>query len=147
MKYSSYEFSKVGNFSAPSDTIFVVLCEEFRCDSIEYFGHIDFIVSKKDFTNDDGKFSLSFILRFGALFSSEKTGIIYNNQIADSFTVSSPWRKFSWSEENAPRPGARPLSSMVPVIITDENGDVRMVIGGSGGSRITLSVAWVYLFL
>eukprot|EP00795_Rhopilema_esculentum_P015621 gene15621-6904_t len=83
--------------------------------------------------------------KFGALFSSKKTGIVYNNEIGDAHTLSSPWRKFTWSEENAPRPGSRPLSAMVPTILTDENGDVRMVIGGSGGSKITLSVAWVIM--
>ena len=82
-------------------------------------------------------------LRFGAKFASNKTGIVYNNQIADSYTLSSPWRKFSWSEENAPRPCSRPLSAMVPTILTDEDGNVRMVIGASGGTKITLSVAWV----
>ena len=81
--------------------------------------------------------------RFGAKFGSSKTGIVYNNQIADSHILSSPWRKFSWSEENAPRPCSRPLSAMVPTILTDEEGNVRMVIGASGGTKITLSVAWV----
>lgn len=38
--------------------------------------------------------------------------------------------------DNYPAPGKRPLSSTCPVIIEDANGDVEMVVGGSGGSRI-----------
>ena len=83
------------------------------------------------------------LFRFGAKFASEKTGIVYNNEIADAYTLSSPWRKFSWSEENAPRPRSRPLSAMAPTILTDDDGNVRMVIGASGGAKITSSVAWV----
>lgn len=44
---------------------------------------------------------------------------------------------------NAPLPGRRPLSSTCPSVITDENNNIVMVIGGSGGTRITLSTAWV----
>ncbi|PSN41005.1 Gamma-glutamyltranspeptidase 1 [Blattella germanica] len=54
------------------------------------------------------------------------------------------------SETNFVYPGKRPLSSMCPVIIVDEKGDVRLVIGGSGGIRIITSVALVlvrYLWL
>lgn len=40
-------------------------------------------------------------------------------------------------------PGKRPLSSMCPTIILDQNGDVRLLIGGAGGIKITTSVAYV----
>ena len=44
------------------------------------------------------------------------------------------------------RPGKRPLSSMSPVVITDENGDVKMVVGAAGGSKITSTTAIVSIY-
>nr|CAH7752524.1 unnamed protein product [Callosobruchus chinensis] len=47
----------------------------------------------------------------------------------------------SWfaQQQNAAR--KRPLSSMSPSIVTDKNGDVKLVVGASGGSRIISAVA------
>lgn len=40
-------------------------------------------------------------------------------------------------------PGKRPMSSMCPTIIINGDGDVEMIIGAAGGSKITTSVASV----
>ena len=78
----------------------------------------------------------------GAKFRSATTGIVYNNEMADYFTNAS-FKGYQWPKANSPGPGKRPLSSTCPSIIVDQNGDVVMVAGASGGTRITLSVAWV----
>lgn len=77
-----------------------------------------------------------------------ESGIIYNNELADYFTNDSYKSFFGNGTSKAPMynlpgGGRRPLSSTCPSIITNEKGDVIMVVGGSGGTRITLSTAWV----
>ena len=56
------------------------------------------------------------------------------------------WEKvdgISPSPVNFPEPGKRPFSSMSPAILTDDKGDVQLVIGASGGKRITTAVSLV----
>ena len=48
------------------------------------------------------------------------------------------------SEVNFPEPGKRPFSSMSAAILTDNKGDVQLVIGASGGKRITTAVSLVW---
>lgn len=47
------------------------------------------------------------------------------------------------SPANFIEPYKRPLSSMCPTILLDENGQVELLIGSAGGSKITSSVAYV----
>ena len=82
------------------------------------------------------------IFSFGAKFRSQTSGIIFNNELADFFRNDS-FSGYPWPQANAPGPGKRPLSSTCPSIIVDENGNVVLVVGASGGTRITLSTAWV----
>ncbi|KAL6929721.1 hypothetical protein ACO0SA_001125 [Hanseniaspora valbyensis] len=81
-------------------------------------------------------------LLFGSLLHDPVTGMIFNNEMDD---FSSPYEEpnsfgLRPSKYNIPEPNKRPLSSMVPTIIIDELGRVELVIGASGGSRITTSV-------
>ena len=73
-----------------------------------------------------------------------RNGIIYNNEMDD---FSTPGLQNLWgylpAEANFIKPGKRPLSSMSPTIVVDANGDVVMVVGGSGGSRIISGTATV----
>ena len=47
------------------------------------------------------------------------------------------------SDVNFPKAGKRPFSSMSPAILTNGSGDVQLVIGASGGKRITTAVSLV----
>ena len=78
----------------------------------------------------------------------KRTGIIFNNIMDDFSLPDKPsWSDDAWiaptNEANWISPGKRPLSSMSPTIITDKNGDVVMVTGGSGGTKIITAVAQV----
>uniref|UniRef100_A0A6E8VY58 Gamma-glutamyltransferase n=1 Tax=Anopheles coluzzii TaxID=1518534 RepID=A0A6E8VY58_ANOCL len=74
----------------------------------------------------------------GAMIRSPSTGIVLNDEMDD---FSTPGLINSYGLPASPAnfivPGKRPLSSMTPTIVTDGTGDVRIVAGSAGGSRIT----------
>lgn len=75
--------------------------------------------------------------RFGAKYRSLVTGIIYNNEM-DDFSSPNSFNYFGLqpSKSNYIAPFKRPMSSMSPVIFADNNGNVRLIAGASGGTRI-----------
>ncbi|XP_014669914.1 PREDICTED: gamma-glutamyltranspeptidase 1-like [Priapulus caudatus] len=77
---------------------------------------------------------------FGSKVAGRLSGIIYNNEIMDFFNNKTG--KAS-SPANFILPGKRPMSSMCPMILVDRSGQVRLVIGASGGAKITSSTAWL----
>jgi gamma-glutamyltranspeptidase/glutathione hydrolase len=88
-------------------------------------------------------------LPFGAMVEVPGRGIMLNDQLDDFSDATPPsgdpgLARPDGMVTNAPRPGARPTSSMTPTIVV-EDGKVVAVIGGSGGMRIATSVTWVTL--
>ncbi|KAF8052940.1 hypothetical protein N665_1485s0009 [Sinapis alba] len=77
---------------------------------------------------------------FGSGFMSTSTGIILNNQMAD-FSIPT---EESAAPANYIKANKRPLSSMMPLIITKDN-ELVGVIGASGGIYIIPAVIQVFL--
>ncbi|XP_065280283.1 scoloptoxin SSD14-like isoform X3 [Dermacentor albipictus] len=73
-------------------------------------------------------------------------GVVLNNQMDDFSTPG--MRNFygvAPSVANFIFPGKRPMSSMAPVVVIDEKGDVQLALGGTGGAKITSGVALVIM--
>ncbi|MFI5296966.1 MAG: gamma-glutamyltransferase [Polyangiales bacterium] len=88
-------------------------------------------------------------LPFGARVEVPGRGLMLNDQLDDFSDAMPPTGDATIARPdgfvtNAPRPGARPTSSMTPTIVV-QDGKVIAVIGGSGGMRIATSVTWVSL--
>lgn len=77
---------------------------------------------------------------------SAQSGIIFNNEM-DDFGVPGRNNSFDYppSPSNYIRPSHRPLSSSTPTIVTDEDGEVVMIAGASGGSRIPTATSQVII--
>lgn len=70
-----------------------------------------------------------------------KTGIILNDEMDD---FSTPGKVNIYgiapSEANYIAPQKRPLSSMAPSLIVGKDGEIEMIVGSAGGSKITTSI-------
>ena len=74
----------------------------------------------------------------------EHTGIIYNNEL-DDFSWMNDGQQDIRSSKNMIQPGKRPLSAQSPLIIIDNEGNLRQILGASGATKIFTSVAQVSL--
>ncbi|XP_070074576.1 scoloptoxin SSD14 isoform X1 [Drosophila takahashii] len=82
----------------------------------------------------------------GAKVRSRQTGFILNDEMDD---FSTPGKINAYgipaSPANFIKPGKRPMSSTCPSIVLDSHGNVKLIVGGAGGSKITTSVAQTIL--
>jgi len=79
---------------------------------------------------------------FGAKLVGKDSGVVLNDEL-DDFTLAKDVKALGIaSSPNAPRPGARPVSSMTPSIALKDGRPV-LAIGGSGGMAISTNVTQV----
>jgi gamma-glutamyltranspeptidase len=92
--------------------------------------------------------SLTFTVNggFGAAAVAAGTGILLNNEMDDFAVAPGVPNLFGLvgGEANAIAPGKTPLSSMTPIIVT-ENGKFRLAAGAPGGSTIITTVLQIVL--
>lgn len=82
---------------------------------------------------------------FGCGQAGSRTGIIFNSGLDD---FSHPTGKNNYfglppSSANYWAPNKQAVSSMAPIILTDHRGQVKIVIGASGGTKIITATALV----
>ncbi|CAF0760813.1 unnamed protein product [Adineta ricciae] len=86
-------------------------------------------------------------LYYGSKVLGPETDIVYNDEM-DDFSTPNTTNYFGVpaSPANYIEAGKRPVSSMAPLIIIDKrNQQIQQVLGASGGTRITTSIAQVAL--
>ncbi len=86
-------------------------------------------------------------LGFGSGLVVDGYGVVLNNEMDDFSLAPGVPNAFGLvgSEANAIEPGKRPLSSMTPTLVLDEQDRVVLVVGASGGSTIISATLQVLL--
>ncbi|XP_072048683.1 glutathione hydrolase 1 proenzyme-like [Amphiura filiformis] len=80
---------------------------------------------------------------FGARVRGNKTGIIYNDHMADFSHKKDANYVTNSGNEIVPGQKKHPMSAMSPSIMVSKDGDVRLVTGGAGSDSITTSTTLV----
>lgn len=84
---------------------------------------------------------------FGSGIYVDEAGFLLNNELDDFSILAGTPNMYGLvgAAANQLAPGKRPLSSMCPVVVRNERGDVALVIGAPGGPRIITAVTQVVL--
>ncbi|XP_037560666.1 scoloptoxin SSD14 isoform X3 [Dermacentor silvarum] len=142
---SSHQFSSEARYKIDDDRTF---------SDPHYYGFVDEVMkpdkgtAHATFWGPDGDVivvSSTVNYYFGSMLRTSG-GVVMNNQMDDFSTPG--MRNFygvAPSVANFIYPGKRPMSSMAPVVVTDENGDVQLALGGTGGAKITSGIALVIM--
>lgn len=110
----------------------------------QYQSRVRLIISKlKKFLLISGKFKIFSNFSFGSGMTGARTGLVFNNGMDDFSYPDRAVNYFGLQETptNYPEPGKRALTSMSPIIVIDKNGNVKLVIGAAGGSKITSALS------
>ncbi len=90
--------------------------------------------------NEGNAVSMTYTLNgyFGAIEMAPGTGVLLNDEMDDFTAKPGVPNAYGLIQgvANAVAPGKQPLSSMAPTVVTRRNGDVFLVLGSPGGSRI-----------
>lgn len=120
--------------------------------SFDYYGPINYNtditdgtthVSVLDAEGNAVSLTTSINKYFGAKLRSPKLGIIYNDQLLDTYE-NVRLKEFKLAIDEL-KPYKRPVSLASPSIILDEAGDVKMVFGAAGGKYIATALAQVLM--
>lgn len=120
--------------------------------SFDYYGPINYNtditdgtthVSVLDAEGNAVSLTTSINKYFGAKLRSPKLGIIYNDQLLDTYE-NVRLKEFKLAIDGL-KPFKRPVSLASPSIILDEAGDVKMVFGAAGGKYIATALAQVLM--
>lgn len=84
---------------------------------------------------------------YGSLVLVPEYGFVLNNEMDDFQSRRGVVNAYGLvqSDWNLPQPGKRPLSSMTPTIVLDDQGQVVMLAGAAGGPRIITATTQVLL--
>ncbi len=114
--------------------------QRYESDQTTHFSIVD-----KDGNAVSNTYTLNF--SYGSGLVAEGTGVLLNNELDDFAAKPGAANAYGLmgGDANAPGPSKRPLSSMSPTIVLDPQGNVELVTGSPGGSRIITTVVQILL--
>lgn len=84
-------------------------------------------------------------ISFGCGVSGNRTGIVFNSGLDDfSFPQQQNYFGLPASTVNYAESKKQAVSSMSPIILIDRRGQVKIVIGATGGPKIITAISMVY---